>query len=77
MKNSLLLKSLAIVGIAVLAFQACKKEKTYELQTLVAAGVDLNGASSATGVAATADIVATFSEPINASTANSTNVSAD
>ncbi|MBL7829288.1 MAG: Ig-like domain-containing protein [Saprospiraceae bacterium] len=74
MKNSLLLKSLAIVGIAVLAFQACKKEKTYELQTLVAAGVDLNGASSATGVAATADIVATFSEPINASTANSTNI---
>ena len=74
MKNSIVLKSVAVLGLALLTFQACKKDKTYELQTLEANGVDLNGATSATGVAANANIVATFSEAINAATANSTNI---
>ena len=74
MKNSLLLKSLAVLGLAVLTFQACKKEKTYELQTLVANGVDLNSATSATGVDAKANVVATFSQAINAGSATSANI---
>lgn len=74
MNKSILLKSLAVTAIAFFAIVGCKKDKTYELQTLTAGGIDLNGASSATGVDAKADIVATFSEAISASTANSTNI---
>ncbi|MFN5237880.1 MAG: Ig-like domain-containing protein, partial [Bacteroidota bacterium] len=74
MKQSLVFKSLAVLGLALLTFQACKKEKTYELQSLVAGGVDLNGATSAVGVDAKADIVATFSEAVDAASATGTNI---
>jgi len=70
MKKSLFLKSLALVCFAFLAVVGCKKEKTYDLQSLTAGGVDLNGATSATGVSPTADIVATFSQDLNASGAS-------
>lgn len=74
MKQSLIFKSLAVLGLALLTFQACKKEKTYELQSLVAGGVDLNGATSAVGVDAKADVVATFSQAVDAASATGTNI---
>ena len=74
MKKSILLKSFAVACFAFLAIQGCKKDKTYDLQSLSAGGVDLNGANSATGVGSNVAILATFSEAINASTANSTNI---
>lgn len=74
MKKSILLKSFAVACFAFLAIQGCKKDKTYDLQSLSAGGVDLNGATSATGVGSNVAVIATFSEPINASTANSTNI---
>jgi len=74
MKKSILLKSFAIVCFAFLAIQGCKKDKTYDLQSLSAGGVDLNAAASATSVDPKSDILATFTEPINSSTANSTNI---
>lgn len=67
--SSLLLTALLSVGII-----ACKDELVYELSTLTAGGLDLNGAASATGVDPKANIVATFLEDINASTANATNI---
>lgn len=69
-----LIQSFALVGIAMMVMVSCKKEKDYTLSSLTADGVDLNGATSATGVAASANIVATFAEDINASTATSTNI---
>lgn len=74
MKHSILIKSLAVAFLAFIAIQGCKKEKTYALQSLAASGVDINGATSATGIDPKASIVATFSEAISASTANSTNI---
>lgn len=74
MKKSLLFQSVLLVLFTFLAFQACKDEKTYELDSLVANAIDLNGANSATGVDGKADIVATFSQDIDAATANNTNI---
>ena len=74
MKKSIFLKSFAVACFAFLAFQGCKKDKVYELQSLTAGGIDLNGATSATGVDPKADILATFSEAIKASTATSANI---
>jgi Bacterial Ig-like domain/Concanavalin A-like lectin/glucanases superfamily len=74
MKKSILLKSLAVACFAFLAIQGCKKDKTYELQSLSAGAIDLNGATSATGVDPKLAILAVFSEAINGSTANSTNI---
>ena len=74
MKKSFLVSSLAVLCLALMVFQSCKKEKLYELDTLLANGVDLNAAASATGVAANANIVATFKEAIDAATATNTNI---
>lgn len=74
MKKSFLVQSLAVACLALLLFQSCKKEKVYELDTLTANGIDLNGATSATGVDAKAVIVATFKEPIDAATATNANI---
>lgn len=74
MKKSMLLKSFAVLALAALAFQACKKDKTYELQSLTANGIDLNTANSVTGVDPSASLIATFSQSINASTATSSNI---
>jgi hypothetical protein len=74
MKKSFLVSSLAVLCLALMVFQSCKKEKLYELDTLLANGVDLNAAASATGVAVNANIVATFKEAIDAATATNTNI---
>jgi hypothetical protein len=74
MKKSLLFQSMTLVLFTFLTFQACKEDKTYELDTLVANAIDLNGASSATGVDTKADIVATFSQDIDATSATNTNI---
>jgi hypothetical protein len=74
MKHSFQLRALVVLCVAFFAIQGCKKDKTYELQTLTAGGIDLNGATGATGVDPKVAILATFSEPISASTANSTNI---
>lgn len=74
MKKSFLVQSLAVACLALLLFQSCKKEKVYELDTLTANGIDLNGATSATGVDAKAVILATFKEPIDAATATNANI---
>lgn len=75
MKKSLLFKSFVLAVLAFAVFQGCKDEKTvYDLDTLTAGTVDLNGATSATNVNPTSDIVATFTEAIDAATATSTNI---
>ncbi len=74
MKKSFLIPSFAFLFLAFLAFQGCKKEKTYELDTLTAGGIDLNGAASATGVGVDDDIIAVFTEAINAATATNANI---
>lgn len=65
----------AFALIAMLA-QSCKKDDpvVFALSSLLAGGIDLNGASSATGVATDATIVATFSTEVDGSTANATNI---
>ena len=74
MKKSLLFQSITLILFSFLAFQACKDDKVYELDALVSNAIDLNGAQSATGVDTKADIVATFSQDIDAATANNTNI---
>ncbi|MCY7408960.1 MAG: Ig-like domain-containing protein [Chitinophagales bacterium] len=56
-------------------FESCKKDDpALTLSALTAGGIDLNGASSATGVASDAKIVATFSTNVDAATANTSNI---
>ena len=66
---------LALSFVAVV-FVGCKKDEdnSFTLESLLAGGTDLNGASSATDVDPNANIVASFSTDVDASTANSTNV---
>jgi hypothetical protein len=66
--------ALALVFALVLGFVACKDELVYELGSLTAGGLDLNGASSATGVDPKASVVATFSEAINTASISANNV---
>lgn len=66
--------SLALV-LMTAVFVGCKKDPDQlTLTALTANGVDLNSASSATGVAADANIIATFSSALDASTVNTTNI---
>ena len=67
--------SLVMIALVATIISGCKKdEKTFDLSTLTAGGVDLNGASSATGIPVDANIIATFSDDVDASTANSSNI---
>jgi hypothetical protein len=78
MKNpKLILSALVAVTLIATVFVSCKKDEEptdFNLTALTAGGIDLNGASSATGVPADADITATFSNDVDAATANSSNV---
>ena len=71
-------KLLSLIVIAVgLTFSACKKDENAPalvLSSLKSGSTDLNGATSATGVSTTENIVAVFSTNVDATTANSTNI---
>jgi hypothetical protein len=73
MKKSLF-KLLALPVLVAVLVTACKKDKDYLLESLTAGGTDLNGAQSATSVAANSSIVATFTQDIDAATATSANI---
>ncbi len=77
MKNQKWILSLLLaMGFFATVFTSCKKDSpsALTLSSLTANGIDLNGASSATGIAHDASIIATFSTDVDASTANSTNI---
>lgn len=74
MKKTILMFSLALLGLVFIVSEGCKKDLIYELSTLTAGGIDLNGVSSATGVNPKADIVAVFTEAIKATTATNANI---
>ncbi|MEP7128625.1 MAG: Ig-like domain-containing protein, partial [Chitinophagales bacterium] len=77
MKNmKWIMSSVVAIALFAIIFQSCKKDEptAFTLSSLTAGGVDLNGASSATGVPNDGDIIATFSTDVDGSTANSTNI---
>jgi hypothetical protein len=77
MKNQKwILSSLLAIGFFATVFVGCKKDEpaAFNLTALTADGVDLNGSSSATGVASNAPIIATFSTAVDAATATTTTI---
>jgi hypothetical protein len=77
MKNSkLILGAMVMMTFVATVFTSCKDEEdlSFILVSLFAGSSDLNGATSATGVDPAANIVATFSTDVDASSANSTNI---
>jgi hypothetical protein len=80
MKNQKLISiPLLALGLFAITFSSCKKSTptaptSLTLSDLKSGSTDLNGATSATGVDPTADIVATFSTAVDASTATSSNI---
>lgn len=77
MKNmKWIMSSMVAIALFAILVQSCKKDEpvALTLSSLTAGGVDLNGASSATGVATDAAIAAVFSTDVDAATANSTNI---
>jgi len=79
MKNvrKYILPLLVIVTGSMAFMVGCKSDEPnpdLTLVSLMAGGVDLNGASAATGIATDADIVAVFSTTVDATTATSANV---
>jgi hypothetical protein len=76
MKNSkLILGAMVLMTFAASIFSSCKKDdESFNLTALVAGALDLNGATSATGVDPAANIVATFSTDVDASSATASNV---
>jgi len=75
-KVNLILKTLSVFALLALAVASCKKDDdtSFSLSEITANGVDLNGASSATGVSKDAVITAKFSTDIDAATATAANV---
>jgi hypothetical protein len=76
-KQNLILSALLAIGIFATVMVGCKKDDevtSITLSTLTAGGVDLNGATSATGVPVDANIVATFSTDVDAGTANTSTI---
>lgn len=70
------LKLLSTIAIFALAIASCKKEDdlSFGFSELKADGIDLNGASSATGVPRGATITAKFSTNVDATTATAANI---
>jgi hypothetical protein len=75
-RKIILFSSLVVAAIYLLGVNSCKKEEEAEfiLQTLLADGIDLNGATPPSNVAPEPTIVATFSSDVDAATANATNI---
>lgn len=75
-KMKWIMSSMVALALVAMLAQSCKKDEpvALTLSALSADGIDLNGASSATGVAADANIMATFTTDVDAATANSTNI---
>ncbi|MBK9730054.1 MAG: Ig-like domain-containing protein [Chitinophagaceae bacterium] len=71
-----IMSSMVAIALFAILVQSCKKDEpvALTLSSLTAGGVDLNGASSATGVPTDAAITASFSTAVDASTANTTNI---
>ncbi|HYV92030.1 MAG TPA: Ig-like domain-containing protein [Chitinophagales bacterium] len=76
MNKQIKLLSLLVIAIG-LTFSACKKDENapaITLTSLKSGATDLNGATSATDVSTTENIVAVFSTTVDATTANGTNI---
>lgn len=70
------LKLFSVCAIFAILVASCKKEtdSSFNFAELTANGINLNGASSATGVPKNAIITAKFSTPVDVTTANATNI---
>jgi hypothetical protein len=67
-----MLSMLAVAGLLTATFTGCREDEPpppLELVTLTAAGIDLNAATSATGVPVSANLIATFNVPVDQATA--------
>lgn len=71
-----IMSSMVAITLFAILVQSCKKDDptAFTLTSLTAGGVDLNGATSASGVPTDGDIIATFSTAVDGSTANSSNI---
>ncbi|MEO8149005.1 MAG: Ig-like domain-containing protein [Bacteroidia bacterium] len=75
--NRAILKTASLCLLAAgLTFVGCKKDSNpaITISSLTAGSTDLNGATSATGVALNSTFVATFSTTVDPATANTTNI---
>jgi phage tail sheath gpL-like len=69
------LKFLSFIAIIAIYTGGCKKDDTsFDLSSLTANGIDLNGAATATGVPKNAIIKATYSTSVDAATAIAANI---
>ncbi len=78
MKRKLVLySSILVAALYLFGVSSCKKEEEakFDLNSLMADNVDLNGAAAPTDVPQMPTIVATFSSDVDASTANATTIS--
>src|SRR6476646_847363 len=75
MKNSIKVVMLILVAAGI-TFTSCKKDEApaITLTSLKSGSTDLFGATSATGVSTSENIVAVFSTTVDATTANSTTI---
>src|SRR5664279_964203 len=76
MKRKIFIISILMMMTAVFVIESCKKSNPAPLNlgTLMAGSVDLNGATSPTGLPVMPTITATFTTPVDATTATASNI---